>query len=249
MLIISWQIEILIYIINTMKKIIEIRSAEGGDDSKLFVQDLATAYMKLSYSKGWKSQTLLNNKSSLGSHEIHISVEGNNLKGLLNESGGHRIQRVSPTEKRGRVHTSTVTVAVLEKNASVNSNLLKRELNNYRFEPFRGSGAGGQHRNKNWTGIRCIHTPTGIKQERCSKSQHKNKQDSLKAVNEMLDKKIKEEKNSIISSDRKNKVGSGMRGDKIRTYRFQDDLVIDHKTHKTAKSSKIMKGKIDLLWK
>jgi len=167
---------------------------------------------------------------------------------LVKESGGHRIQRVSPTEKRGRVHTSSITVAVMDDSFSANPDLFKRTPDDYRFEPFRGSGAGGQHRNKNWTGMRCIHIPTGVKQEHSKKSQHNNKQNALAGVNKILDEMIKNQKDSQTSFDRKNKIGSGMRGDKIRTYRFQDDSVTDHKTGKSAKASKVMKGNFKLLW-
>lgn len=139
-------------------------------------------------------------------------------------------------------------MAVIDNNVSINKDLLKRRPEDYHFEPFRGSGAGGQHRNKNWTGIRCIHIPTGTKQERTTKSQHNNKQNALIGVNKILDEMISKEKNSQISVDRKSKVGSGMRGDKIRTYRFQDDRVIDHNSRRTAKASKVMRGHFNLLW-
>jgi len=136
----------------------------------------------------------------------------------------------------------------MDGNASVNPDYWKRTPDDYRFEPFRGSGKGGQHRNKNWTGMRCIHIPTGVKQEFSKKSQHNNKQNALAAVNRILDEMASNQKNSQISSDRKNKVGSGMRGDKIRTYRFQDDNVVDHRTGKSARATKILKGNFKLLW-
>lgn len=167
---------------------------------------------------------------------------------LENESGGHRIQRVPPTEKRGRVHTSTVTVSVIDSNVKADNKYFRRSDDDYKIEWFSGTGKGGMHRNKSSNCCRMIHIPTGLKQERQGRKREANKRDAMTALNNLLDKKAGVEKSKIIGKDKKNQVGSGMRGDKFRTYRFQDDQVIDHRTGKRAKCSKVMKGRFDLLY-
>lgn len=166
-----------------------------------------------------------------------------------NEAGGHRIQRVSPTEKRGRVHTSTVTVSVIDP-ASINNNddLLKLSDDHFRVEWFSGTGKGGQHRNRKMNSCRLIHIPTGLMENR----QGRKREENLRQAKDFLLTKLqnmhythrKKQSQVIIKSQ----MGSGMRGDKIRTYRFQDDQVVDHNTGKSAKASKVMKGGFNLLW-
>ena len=223
-----------------MKKIMEIRAAEGGNDSKLFVNDLAIAYEKTFLKLGWKS-TRLSQRSGF----ISIEINGKKLDRLNNESGGHRIQRIPPTETKGRVHTSTVTVAVLDDNISSDSKYLLREDKHYHFELFKSTGCGGQKKNKTLSAIKCIHLPTGIKQERDSRSQSKNKIDAKNAVNKILDDKMHNEKHWKRNNNVKNQIGSGMRGDKIRTYRFQDDRITDHLSGKTAKLKTVLRGNVD----
>ena len=166
-----------------------------------------------------------------------------------NESGGHRIQRVPPTEKRGRVHTSTVTVSVLDPNLEItDSNYTKLSDEHFRIEWFSGTGAGGQHRNKKQNSCRVIHVPTGIVESRQGRNRESNLKDAKLAILTTLKEKQYNQRNEKFSHIAKNQRGSGMRGDKIRTYRFQDDEVVDHKSEKTAKASKVMKGNFNLLW-
>ena len=161
-----------------------------------------------------------------------------------NEKGGHRIQRVPPTERKGRVHTSTVTVAVIKEDDtsfSINNNDL-------RVEWYSGTGAGGQHRNKHQNSCRITHIPTGT----VVTAQCRSRQNSYDQARTELDSRIitelKQSNDGKISKDRKKQVGSGMRGDKIRTYRFQDDRVVDHRTEKYTSCSSVLKGNIDSLW-
>ncbi len=178
--------------------------------------------------------------------ECSLEVEGADLSGLDNEPGGHRIQRVPPTERKGRVHTSTVTVAVIDSAHTVDVTIPKDDL---RIEWYSGTGAGGQHRNKHQNSCRITHIPSGT----VVTSQHRSRQNSLdSAMSELthrLDFEAKRTYNNNIATNRKSQVGSGMRGDKIRTYRFQDDTVQDHVTGCRAKCSAVLKGNLDQLWR
>ena len=177
---------------------------------------------------------------------MHILVEGSDLSGLENESGGHRIQRVPPTERKGRVHTSTVTVAIVDSESAVaNASIPDAHL---RIEWYSGTGAGGQHRNKHQNSCRITHIPTGTVVTAQTRSRQSSLAQALQTVQETVNNLAKSSYNSSIASDRKQQVGSGMRGDKIRTYRFQDDVVKDHITDSTASVKKVMAGNFDLLW-
>lgn len=166
-----------------------------------------------------------------------------------NESGGHRIQRVPPTEKRGRVHTSTVTVSVLNPNVvSVDENYTKISDEYFRVEWFSGTGAGGQHRNKKQNSCRVIHIPTGLVETRQGRTREANLKDAKDALLATLSRSSRNFINGKLSDIAKDQRGSGMRGDKMRTYRFQDDHVVDHNSGKTAKATKVMKGNFQLLW-
>lgn len=222
-----------------MKRTVEIRAAEGGEDSKLFVADLAQAYIKLAGKLGWATRL-----TDVRAGETHIEIEGADLSGLDNEPGGHRIQRVPPTERKGRVHTSTVTVAVID------SKLVTHEIreSDLRIEWYSGTGAGGQHRNKHQNSARITHIPTGIVVTAQCRSRQNSLEQAMTAITQQVEAVARNKYNSEQASDRKLQVGSGMRGDKIRTYRFQDDRVQDHLTEKTASVKKIMAGNFDLLW-
>ena len=222
-----------------MKRVIEVRAAEGGEDSKLFAKDLAQAYIKFAHSKGWATRLI---GEYLG--ELHIEVKGTDLSGLYNESGGHRIQRVPPTERKGRVHTSTVTVAITDP-AEVTAKVNDSDL---RIEWYSGTGAGGQHRNKHQNSCRITHIPTGTVATAQCRSRQNSLDQALSTIHKTVDEMVKNQYNNSIASDRKQQVGSGMRGDKIRTYRFQDDVVKDHVTNKSNSVKKVLGGNFDLLW-
>lgn len=177
---------------------------------------------------------------------MHILVEGTDLSGLENECGGHRIQRIPPTERKGRVHTSTVTVAVIDRiDSSRESTIPENEL---KIEWYSGTGAGGQHRNKHQNSCRITHIPTGLVATAQTRSRQNSYNLAIQNIQQELDNAAKRQYNSHIASTRKNQVGSGMRGDKIRTYRFQDDRVQDHVTGKTASTKRVLSGHFELLW-
>lgn len=156
---------------------------------------------------------------------------------------------MSPTEKRGRVHTSTVTVSVLDPNLiKSDTEYTKIEDNFFHIEWFSGTGKGGSHRNKKQNSCRVIHTPTGISESRQGRKREANLREAKQAILNRLNSQNNSNMYSESEKIKKEQRGSGMRADKIRTYRFQDDQVIDHQTGKTAKATKVMKGRIDLLW-
>ena len=176
-----------------------------------------------------------------------MEIEGDNLERLDNEAGGHRIQRVPPTEKRGRVQTSTVTVAIL---SAENPTAVEIPLGDFRIEWFSGTGSGGQHRNKHQNCCRLVHKATGrLWTGQTSRDRLSNQREALAAAR----RQIAEETVAIAAgarqSARKDQIGSGMRGDKRRTYRFQDDNVKDDITGKSARCTDVLeKGRFELLW-
>ena len=175
-----------------MKRTIEIRAAEGGDDSKLFVKDLAQAYIKFAHSKGWTTRLI---NEYLG--EVHIEVQGTDLSGLENnEPGGHRIQRVPPTERKGRVHTSTVTVAIVDQSTPT----IKVADADLKIEWYSGTGAGGQHRNKHQNSCRITHIPTGILATAQCRSRENSLAEARKTIEERLNNLVKTSYNNKIAS-------------------------------------------------
>jgi len=173
-------------------------------------------------------------------------VQGKDLSGLENEAGGHRIQRVPPTERKGRVHTSTVTVAVIDSAAEIKTATIPDS--HLKIEWYSGTGAGGQHRNKHQNSCRITHIPTGLVATAQCRSRENSLHEARSTVVQRLDEINRMRYNSAVANDRKQQVGSGMRGDKIRTYRFQDDRVQDHITGKVSSVKKILAGNFDLLW-
>lgn len=182
--------------------------------------------------------------ASIGFHSIRIEVDVPDTIRLEAEAGGHRIQRIPPTEKKGRVHTSTVTVSVTSA-VEKKFNLDQRDVE---IEWFSGTGKGGQNRNKVQNSCRLTHIPTGIQ----ASAQTRDRTNSYKLALETLESRVieqlKTESNKKKSLEKKTQVGSGMRGDKIRTYRFQDDIVCDHRSGKKSSATKILDGYFNLLW-
>lgn len=171
---------------------------------------------------------------------IVVQFSGKGAKALFaNEAGGHRWQRVPPTEKRGRVHTSTVTVAVLDPEQNQKFALDEREVE---IKTSRGSGPGGQHRNKTDSCVTATHKPTGVKVRIDMKSQHQSKEMALKVLAAKIGGHQAKASREDREKRRKEQVGTGMRGDKIRTYRTQDDQINDHRTGQTWKLKKWMRG-------
>jgi len=180
--------------------------------------------------------SLLDKKSGF----ISVLFSGNNVKEIFkNESGGHRFQRSSPTDKKGRIHTSTITVAVLE---PLEFNINNLDMSQIDIRDQRGSGPGGQHRNTTNSCIVATHIPTGISVKIDEKSQYQSKRLALAILSQKIEAIKKEELVNNRNANRKNQVGSGMRGDKVRTYREKDDNVVDHKTGKIWSLKNWMKG-------
>lgn len=174
-----------------------------------------------------------------------LLIEGDGaLAPLLSEAGGHRWQRVPPTERRGRVHTSTVTVAVFECAPEAEWKILERDIEVF---TTKDTGPGGQHRNKTESCVIMRHKPTGIEAKASSRSQHQNRKDA-RAI---LEARVRAHADNRAALDlalaRRQQVGSGMRGDKIRTYREQDDQAADHRTGRKARLSRVRQGQLELL--
>lgn len=164
---------------------------------------------------------------------------------FLNEAGGHRWQEVSGKGKKAKVHTSTVTVSVLMGSEKAPSH---RSDDEFSVTFFSGTGKGGQHRNKHQNSVRMTHVPTGLTQTAVSRSKETNLQQARERLERMLDEIEMGNHHRAVNQTRAAQVGSGQRGDKRRTYRFQDDKVVDHITGKSARCSAVMKGSLDLLW-
>ena len=166
------------------------------------------------------------------------------LSNLEKEAGGHRIQRVPPTERKGRVHTSTVTVAIIDPTVEE----VKCESSDFKVEWFSGTGAGGQHRNKHQNSCRITYLPTGLVATAQCRSRVNSQEQAMSSLLSQIKGNTMYEQKVALAEDRKQQVGSGMRGDKIRTYRFQDDIVKDHNSGNSASVSKVLKGNFDLMW-
>lgn len=174
-----------------------------------------------------------------------IEVTGNELSQLFQEAGGHRIQRVPPTERKGRVHTSTVTVAVIDERRAVQ----EWDESDIRVEWYSGSGAGGQHRNKHQNSCRVIHVPTGLVRKSETRHRESSYRDAINALKGALSYQSSSQEHKVQNSARQAQVGSGMRGDKRRTYRFQEGVVKDHVNSTQSNIDLVMSGNFDKLWK
>lgn len=172
-------------------------------------------------------------------------LEGPDLHQLHEEAGGLRVQRVPPTEKRGRIHTSTVTVAVLDPSQHQTFQL---SISDVRVEWFSGSGAGGQHRNKHQNSCRLTHLATGLQTTSQTRSRQNSYQNAFAAMQELLAQSDLLNVHRATNLVRQAQVGSGERGDKIRTIQFQNDRVVDHRTQKSMSALLFMKGHMNHLW-
>ena len=170
---------------------------------------------------------------------------GKPLAGFLNETGGHRIQRVSANERRGRVHSSTVTVAVLE---GSRQKIIGIDDNDLTARWFSGTGKGGQHRNKHQTSVELTHIPTGLSRSSQTRSRETSMKDAREALEEAVAALVASEHGAAVNGTRNAQIGIGMRSDRRRTYRFQEDRVVDHLTGMSAKAGAFMRGRVDLLW-
>jgi peptide chain release factor 1 len=186
--------------------------------------------------------------ATTGFHQINIEVEGPSLAGLDGEAGGHRFQRVPANERRNRVHTSTVTVGVIDPQIPVPAELLRRGESDFRLDWYSGSGAGGQHRNKHQNCARLLHVPTGIIKTAMNRERTSSEREVREAMAVELDQRIEQARQAWAAVNRKAQIGTGMRGDKIRTYRTQDDITTDHVKEKRLRTSLVMRGGICEFW-
>lgn len=166
-----------------------------------------------------------------------------------NEAGGHRIQRIPPTERKGRVHTSTVTVSVLEREERRDTVYDKRAKEDFSYRWFGATGAGGQHANKHHNSLELTHVPTGYSVKAQGRSRAANEKTAMPVLLAKLDAMRDGADASGVNDVRAAQVGSGMRGDKRRTYRFRDDSIEDHVSNRRASARRFMRGDIDLLWR
>jgi peptide chain release factor 1 len=226
--------------------ILEIRPAAGGDEAGLFASELFQMYQKYAGLHGWRFEILEYGDTELGGLKEGIAeITGNGVFARLKyESGVHRVQRVPATESQGRIHTSTVTVAVLPEAEEVDVQIDEGDL---RIDVYRASGAGGQHVNKTESAVRITHIPTGIvvaMQE--EKSQHKNRAKAMKILRARMYEQQRASLHATRAADRKSQVGTGDRSERIRTYNFPQGRVSDHRINMTLyKIDRVVQGELD----
>ena len=225
--------------------IIEIRAGTGGLEASLFAADLFKMYEKVSHKKKWALELISISKSEAGGlKEVIASIKGKNIYSTLKyESGVHRVQRVPDTETQGRVHTSAATVAVLPEAEEVDVKINESDL---RIDVFRAGGPGGQSVNTTDSAVRITHLPSGISvSQQDEKSQHKNKAKGMKILRSRIYELERSRLDQERSKDRKNKIGTGDRSERIRTYNFPQGRVTDHRINLTLhKLDEFLEGEI-----
>jgi peptide chain release factor 1 len=230
---------------NRARLVMEIRAGTGGDEAALFARDLYEMYKHYAEANRWKVEILNMSPTELGGFkEISLGVQGEGVfRQLQYESGGHRVQRVPETEAKGRIHTSAATVAVMAEPEDVEINL---KQDDYRRDIYHASGPGGQHVNKTASAIRLTHHESGIVVTcQDEKSQHKNLAKALRVLKTRLYEAKKREEDAKRADERKTKIGSGDRSQRIRTYNFPENRLTDHRINLTLyKLDNILAGNL-----
>ncbi|MDR0674878.1 MAG: peptide chain release factor 1 [Mycoplasmataceae bacterium] len=230
---------------NDKNVIIEMRPAAGGDEASIFVADLFDTYKRYADKQKWKIKIMDISTNAHGYDYVFFNITGEDVYSKMKfESGVHRVQRVPATESKGRVHTSTITVAVMPEFDEIDFKINPTDL---RIDKYRAGGAGGQHVNRTDSAVRITHIPTGVvvacSQER---SQIENREMAMKLLLSRIWDKLETERIDAIASMRKNQVGTGDRSEKIRTYNYPQNRITDHRIGLTLnKLDQIMQGNLD----
>ncbi len=226
--------------------VLEIRAGTGGEEAALFAADLFRMYNRYAERKGWKVEVLSHHPTGMGGFkEVIALIEGKGAYSRLKyESGVHRVQRIPVTESQGRIHTSTVTVAVLPEAEEVEVQIDPKDL---RIDVFRASGPGGQHVNVTDSAVRITHLPTGlVVQCQDERSQHKNKAKAMKILMARLLELKRKEQEEKIAKERRSQIGTGERSERIRTYNFPQRRVTDHRIGLTLyRLEEVLEGDLD----
>lgn len=220
---------------------VDIQAGEGGDDSKLFVDDLVEMYLRFAARNGCQPDILYSERG-----KASLRIDGPRAPALFaNESGKHVVQRVPPTERNGRRHTSMVCVSVLPVAREAEFTLRDSDID---VETKRGSGPGGQHRNKTESCVRMRHRPTGVTATVDSRDQHSNRREARRVLESRVREMHAAQASGAASEAKRAQMGGGTRGDKIRTYNFIESRVADHRLGtKTTQIEKVMKGQLELI--
>ena len=226
--------------------IMEIRGGAGGDEGNIFAGDLYRMYTRYAESRGWKVAVMEASVSEAGGFsQIVFSIKGEDVyKYLKWESGVHRVQRVPKTETQGRIHTSTATVLC---QPEIEEDVFDLDMKDLTIETHRASGAGGQHINKTDSAVRIVHIPTGI-MVNCQegRSQIENRETALRIIRSRVYEEVQRQKDEAAGKERRAKIGTGDRSEKIRTYNYPQNRVTDHRIHFTTNHLDIiMEGKLD----